>query len=1094
MVPTIFVGVGGTGAEVLSRIRRLIVESYGKLENLPIVSFLVIDTDKDYKITNPEASGPLFKENERHWAKVSSQEVKGILENMEKYPWINEWFPTELEKNITSLEAGAGQIRACGRFAFFYNYRHLQQKFKEACARIKGKENFMLDHHGIKVSNNAVNVFVTGSLSGGTGSGMLIDVGYAIRKWLQGEGNCQTTAIVPMPNAFSGINVGDRVLANGYAALMEWSYFSDHRTEYCAQYSNGLADEVRSSLPPFDFTYLVGTKNGDADFKLDQIREMIAQNIFLDMTSDFAPHKRSIRDNMKGKWAQQDPEGRGYPKQFMSFGLSSIEIPLLQIRASLAHRLAQDLVNWWLNDAAETPPQMLDLVRGDLLKRMRLTEQELITDVLIASDRSYLEELVNWINSLRDRVAMENLLECTQQGINLMGSEKGKILQFLNFLKPEVDNYRAEHLRDMGADPRVHGDFLRKMYANRDEVIKRGRKLLEDEMYSILSDRTRGPKFAEAFIITARQVFENATEKFRREQDKIWAPNENNRQQQYEAALQDIAEFRDKFGITKQAQMEQYCEEALEALQETLMAFLQRKARALGLEILARLQEQLTLLETRLGRYNQRLIQMRDHYHQKAQAEADSADALKLNGYKLFDRQELNFLYQDFIEQLAGAAETSQTRYELGMDRVCSKLSEQILQQMSPLWKDNRQAQEVMRLFDLTAISEVKEEDLREILYRQTAQEIETAPAGCKLRNDLAACDRLLRACPDQSELVNNIRIAYQKSKPLLMMAGDVVSANPGLLTPATNTNVAILGGRNTADHASQKMLAHLQQFIGNEESIKPLGENERHRIIFVQEMGGFSLRCIDGMAELRRSYQDWKGESILAKRAKLSGESRDMPIPVHMQKEPPFWDIFPEDAAVMALIIQSRALGILREEIHPITKEHTIRYTRASVLGNENIDLASSWAEVAQVLEVIACRNDREALSDQVNRQLEAADSVVAKQKLFQKLTSYLDQRADELEKMGGKDSPEYKRESSVIRQLIEAHRLVPPASSPTQSTSTSSEAMPSTPRQAQPLPPQPEKPPVDLEQLMTLKDLYEAGILSADQFEAAKQKVLSC
>jgi hypothetical protein len=280
MVPTVLVGVGGTGVEVLSRVRRLVEETYGSLKNFPIISFLIIDTDKDYKVNNPEAAGTPLQDNEKFWASVSGKEVSDIMSNMGKYPWIESWFPKELERNIGALEAGAGQIRACGRFAFFYNYHKIQQKFNEACDRVKGHENFMLDKYGIKVSSGGLNVFVTGSLSGGTGSGMLIDLGYCIRNWLKGQASPLITAIVPMPNAFASIKVGDRVLANGYAAMMELSYFSDYRTEYAVQFSGGLADEVRNKRPPFDFTYLVGTKNGESEFSLDQIREMIGQNIF----------------------------------------------------------------------------------------------------------------------------------------------------------------------------------------------------------------------------------------------------------------------------------------------------------------------------------------------------------------------------------------------------------------------------------------------------------------------------------------------------------------------------------------------------------------------------------------------------------------------------------------------------------------------------------------------------------------------------------------------------------------------------------------------------------------------------------------------
>ncbi len=61
MVPTVLVGVGGTGAEILSRVRRFVEETYDSLDKFPLISFLWIDTDKGYKITNPEAAGRILK-------------------------------------------------------------------------------------------------------------------------------------------------------------------------------------------------------------------------------------------------------------------------------------------------------------------------------------------------------------------------------------------------------------------------------------------------------------------------------------------------------------------------------------------------------------------------------------------------------------------------------------------------------------------------------------------------------------------------------------------------------------------------------------------------------------------------------------------------------------------------------------------------------------------------------------------------------------------------------------------------------------------------------------------------------------------------
>ncbi|MCW6036186.1 zinc-ribbon domain-containing protein [Spirulina subsalsa FACHB-351] len=1028
MVPTVIIGIGGTGAEVAARVRRLVEETYGNLKNFPIISFLLVDTDKDYKITEPEAAGSPFKDNEKHWARVSGKVVRDIVSDMSNFPWINSWFPSELERNISSLEAGAGQIRACGRFALFCNYAEIQSKFLEAVRRTKGHENFMQDRYGIKVNTSGINVFLTGSLSGGTGSGMILDLGYCIRNWLKGESSPIVTAIVPMPSAFAGISVGDRVLANGYAAMMEFSYFADYRTEYVAQFSRQLSDEVRSKLPPFDFTYLVGTKNGESDFKLAQIREIIAQNIFLDLTSEFSPHKRSIRDNIKGAWAQADPGGRGYPKNFMSFGLSTIEIPIAHIRGSLSSRLAQDFIGWWQNEQALLPPQMLDFVRGDILKRLRLSEIELITDLSAAQDRPYLTVIAEWINQIRQEIINENWLQCTQQGVNVLAAERGKILNFLNgYLKPKVDEYERDHFRELSPDERLHGDFWGRMYDNRDQAIVRGRQVLEEELYRILEDRTQGPKFAESFLLTTRQIFTDLSEKFRNQEERIWQPNEIKSQQQYEKALADLNEFKDKFGISKQSKMEEFCQGALTGLEGYFVAKIQRKTRALAREVLARLQDHLTGLERRFNRLQQRLTTLRDFFQEEADRQADRADALQINGIKLFDRQELNGLYQDFIERHAGATQGSKTAYELGMDGLCSTLSGDILQQLSPLWKATRRADEIMRLLDLIEIPDVQDEDIREMIGDRTKQVILNAPAGSKMQQDLAACDRLLKKYNDDQEIINNIRIAYNKSKPLILMDKAVLGGQDAGFTPALNTNVALLGGRNTPDPAAQKLLPKIKEFVGNDDDIKPLGDVERHRIVFVQETGGFSLRCIDGMKELRQSYQDWKSEFILAKRAQQRGEYKDLPIPVHIQKEPPFWDIFPEDVKIYELVVEARSLGILRLETNRTTGENVVRYTKQTAIGAENVDIASSWAEAPQVLEVKACRDDREAIQTQVNSRLVGAETDNQKQALFSQLTDYLEQRAIELDKDGGKDSPEYKRESFIILNLIQTYKLNP-------------------------------------------------------------------
>jgi hypothetical protein len=42
---TVCIGIGGTGEKVLTQIKKIIVDRYGSLESLPVVSFVQIDTD-----------------------------------------------------------------------------------------------------------------------------------------------------------------------------------------------------------------------------------------------------------------------------------------------------------------------------------------------------------------------------------------------------------------------------------------------------------------------------------------------------------------------------------------------------------------------------------------------------------------------------------------------------------------------------------------------------------------------------------------------------------------------------------------------------------------------------------------------------------------------------------------------------------------------------------------------------------------------------------------------------------------------------------------------------------------------------------------
>lgn len=655
---------------------------------------------------------------------------------------------------------------------------------------------------------------------------------------------------------------------------------------------------------------------------------------------------------------------------------------------------------------------------------MRLSEGELIMDLCADKDRSLIAIISQWINETRQEINQDNWLSCTKQGVNILGNEQGKILQFIDdYLTPRVEEFKRNHLLELSPDERMHGDYLKKIYSNRDEIIQRGKKSLEIEFYNILEDRNRGVKFAESFIFLVRQIFTDIAEKFRRDQEQVWSQNESKRQREYDTALAEINDLKDKLHISKKDKMEEYCEQALTGLEGYLMANIQRKTRGAGVEVINRLLEHLNQLESRFNRFRQKLIQSRDLFNLQSNQQIDSADALLINGIKLFDRQELNGLYQDFIEQFASGIAGNKNAYDTGMDNLCLPLSEEILKQSSPLWKETRRSDENMRLFDITEIADIRQGDFQKVILNQANQLLQNAPASSQIQQELAACDRLLKIYNNDADIINNLRIAYQKSRPLIMLNPAVLRGKDAGFTPQLNQNVALIGGRNTSNPAAQKIIPKLREFIANEDDIKPLGDVEKYRLVFVQEIGGFSLRCLEGMRELRQSYQDWKGEFILAKRAQQMGENRDLPIPVHIQKEPPFWDVFPEDPSIYQLVVTARALKVLFPEVNRVTNEKTIRYEIKTATGLKKVDIATSWEDAVQVLEVKACREDKEKIQSQVTAKLQDSATPEKKQALYRTFIEYLQQRSEEL--TGGKDNTEYKREDAIILQLIHNYKL---------------------------------------------------------------------
>jgi hypothetical protein len=95
--------------------------------------------------------------------------------------------------------------------------------------------------------------------------------------------------------------------------------------------------------------------------------------------------------------------------------------------------------------------------------------------------------------------------------------EKGKILEFNPYLNDKVEEFRLDNCRD---DQRKLGQYIERMYNNKEQLIIRAMNDLEQKVYLYLLDSSRGSLFLQAFLKETEENFNRQIEKLEREASK----------------------------------------------------------------------------------------------------------------------------------------------------------------------------------------------------------------------------------------------------------------------------------------------------------------------------------------------------------------------------------------------------------------------------------------------------------------------------------------------------------------------------------------------------------------------------------------------
>lgn len=377
-VPTLLVGLGGIGCSIVDMASSLL-----STEAREYVGVIGMDTNvedlKKLKIKN-----------------ICTSDERLVKEYLKDHPEYCQWFPVNKFTVNRGMLTGAGQIRAISRLAGLAAQE--SGRFITMDEEIKR----ITKHTGDKDSTR-FNVFLVGSITGGTGAGLFLQIPFYIRKLLRTEYAIKNIRIRGMfVSADITKNVQpskinrDAVMVNAYACMKELNAFNltqimqdkdnllemeyyekSDRKEEKRKIRNEMVksriqdefgfdffedldmDEIESDVDgmasdganiPYDAFYLIeGTDNqgGVGNASLESIKVQIAKIIYTLLFTPVKAEEESIGDN-----GILDLMEKGGMNLYSSAGMCVLKYPFEQAKEYVTLRWVKDLVQqeWLLLD------------------------------------------------------------------------------------------------------------------------------------------------------------------------------------------------------------------------------------------------------------------------------------------------------------------------------------------------------------------------------------------------------------------------------------------------------------------------------------------------------------------------------------------------------------------------------------------------------------------------------------------------------------------------------------------------------------------------------------------------------------------------
>jgi hypothetical protein len=200
------------------------------------------------------------------------------------------------------------------------NFDGKEFKFRVAHTRRKGQ----------------ISIFLTASIVGGTGNGMILDLAAMVRDIFKDHWpKPRIYGILVLPSAFKRVVSNRNARANAYAALKEIDYFMSGST-FRAQYPSGRKVEVADRLFDDGMLYMLDVENmaGNSLQGRDQVQDLTGQFIstFVSSIVGGAIEERMVNDSTRASIFLPKDDKAQRKACYNSFGISRVIYPVPDLK------------------------------------------------------------------------------------------------------------------------------------------------------------------------------------------------------------------------------------------------------------------------------------------------------------------------------------------------------------------------------------------------------------------------------------------------------------------------------------------------------------------------------------------------------------------------------------------------------------------------------------------------------------------------------------------------------------------------------------------------------------------------------------------